>query len=798
MEIVHFIGLGGIGMSALARILIQRGDAYVQGTDRSASPLLEQLGKEGALVQVGHDAAWVEKATTVVFSSDILEKNEELEKARQISLPLLHRSDLLDRLIQGKKALLVTGTHGKTTTSSLLAWVLFDAGLDPTFAIGGILSNLDTNGKAGNGPHFVAEADESDGSFLKTPAFGAIVTNLDNDHMNYWQSEENLAAAFSQFFSAVQSPEHLFWCKDDPRLDQLRPGGFSYGFSPDADLIIESFDQNESGIRFDILFQGKAYRQIELSLFGRHNALNGAAVFGLALQLQAPEEAVRKAFQSFSGAKRRLEFKGEAHKVKIYDDYGHHPVEIAATLKALKDSARERRLIAIFQPHRYTRVRDLFEDFLRCFTDADVVVLTDIYSAGEAPLIGITTAALYTRMKEVLGAKLHFFPRQHLEAGVIEILRPLDMILTLGAGDVTRASFPILNMWAEKAPKIRVALIFGGTSAEHEVSILSAKNVFKGLDTSAYDVRCFGVTKQGNWISGSDCFEKLKNAPQRMEGPKVPIPILEELAGCQVCIPVFHGPQGEDGMIQGFLDTLQIPYAGCDYRSGALCMHKGWTKHIALMHKIPTPPFFEMERGEYWKHPESLLKKIDACLSFPVWIKPVHLGSSIGVGCARDPSEVERLAAAAFYYDDSILVEQHVEGRQIEFGMIGNEFIRVGPPCEILNHGAFVDYDGKYGPSAMPYAIPARITETEAAIGVELAKRTYSAAGCKGLARIDFFIDNDGYFWLNEINPFPGCTDTSAFPKIWAAAGVDMRQICDDLVALAFHRTRRLEEIRGK
>ena len=439
MEIVHFIGLGGIGMSALARILIQRGEVYVQGTDRSASPLLEQLGKEGALVQVGHDAAWIEKATTVIFSSDILEKNEELEKARQISLPLLHRSDLLDRLIQGKKPLLITGTHGKTTTSSLLAWVLFDAGLDPTFAIGGILSNLDTNGKAGKGPHFIAEADESDGSFLKTPAFGAIVTNLDNDHMNYWQSEENLAAAFSQFFAAVQSPEHLFWCKDDTRLDKLRPGGFSYGFSPDADLIIQSFDQNESGIRFDLLFQGKTYRQIALSLFGRHNALNGAAVFGLALQLQAPEEAVRKAFQSFSGAKRRLEFKGEVHKVKIYDDYGHHPVEIAATLKALKDSARERRLVAIFQPHRYTRVRDLFEDFLGCFADADVVVLTDIHSAGEAPIVGVTTAALYTRMKEALGTKLHFFPRQHLEAGVIEILRPLDIILTLGAGDVTRS-----------------------------------------------------------------------------------------------------------------------------------------------------------------------------------------------------------------------------------------------------------------------------------------------------------------------------------------------------------------------
>ncbi len=806
----HFIGLGGIGMSALARILMQQG-AEVRGTDAKASALLDQLGKEGAKVKVGHDAAWIQKGSTVVFSSDILEKNGELERAKELRLPLLHRSDLLGRLMEGKKPLLITGTHGKTTTASLLAWVLFDAGVDPTFAIGGILSQLDTNGKAGKGSFFVAEADESDGSFLKSPAFGAIVTNVDNDHMGYWKSVENLDTGFRKFLAAVQSTDHLFWCKDDARLEGLKPKGFSYGFSQGSDLVLQSFAQDENGIRFDIDFQGKKYRRIELPLFGRHNALNAAAVFGLALQLQVPEEAVRKGFRSFCGTKRRLEFKGMAHKVKVYDDYGHHPVEIAATLKALRASIRERRLVVIFQPHRYTRVRDLFEDFLTCFSEADVVVLTDIYSAGETPLVGVTTAALYSRMKESLGSKLHFFPRQHLEVGVVEILRPLDVALTIGAGDVTQAGQPILNLWAEKAPKIRLALVCGGPSAEHEVSINSARTIFKALDPSVYDVRCFGVTKQGHWIMGSDAFDRLQRAPKGApedasslgkkgagcpsEEPKMPILVLEELAKSEVCIPVFHGPQGEDGMTQGFFDTLHIPYAGCDYRSGALCMHKGWSKYAALINKVPTPPFFEMDLKEYRENPEALLEKIEERLFYPVWIKPVHLGSSIGVGCARSPSEVKSLAEAAFFYDDTIIVELHVEGRQIEFGVIGNEFIRVGPPCEILNQGAFVDYAGKYGPSAMPYAIPARISETEAEIGIELAKRIYVSFGCKGLARVDFFIDNDGYFWFNEINPFPGCTDTSAFPKIWAAAGVDMTEVSDDLVALAFHRIRRLAEI---
>ena len=386
-----------------------------------------------------------------------------------------------------------------------------------------------------------------------------------------------LEEGFTRFFSNTKSPSHLFWCKDDKRLNALRPPGLSYGFSPDADLTISAFEQQGAGIRFDLFFKKQNYSAIELSLFGRHNALNGAAVFGLALQLGVSEELIRKAFKSFSGAKRRLEFKGEAHKVKIFDDYGHHPIEIQATLKALRGKVRERRLIAIFQPHRYSRVKDLFSDFLTCFHDADLVVLTDIYSAGEAPIVGITTAALYTKMKEALGAKLHFFPRQHLEVGVAALLKPLDVALTIGAGDVTKCGQPILQLLAERRPKLRVGVIFGGPSAEHEVSTCSAINVSAGLDAAVYDVSVFKVAKQGHWADGS-----------KMTGA-----ILEALLKLDVAIPVFHGPQGEDGMIQGFLDTLQIPYAGCDYASSALAMHKVWSKNHAIMHGIPTAPFLK-------------------------------------------------------------------------------------------------------------------------------------------------------------------------------------------------------------
>ncbi len=756
----HFIGLGGIGMSGIARILMQKG-AAVQGSDAAESLLLQELSREGAKI-----GGSLEKGQTVVYSSAIGDCHEELKRAKELNLPILHRSDLLDQLLREKKPLLVTGTHGKTTTSALLAWTLFDAGQDPSFALGGTLSSLNTNGKAGKGPFFVAEADESDGSFLKTAPFGAIVTNLNNDHMDYWKTEAHLDQGMNKFFQQIENEKLTLWCKDDKRLEKIGRG-VSFGFSKSADLVIERFQEKERGIQFDVTFQGVHYPEIQLPLFGLHNALNGAAVFGLSLQLGLGDAAIRKAFKNFPGVKRRLEFRGEARKVKIYDDYGHHPVEIRATLKAIRSLAKERRVVVVFQPHRYSRVRDFMEDFLISFSDADLVVLTDIYSAGEEPIVGITTASFYTRMKEVFGKKLHFFPRQHLESGVVEILKPLDVVVTMGAGDVTDAAGPILEKWREKGGSLKVALLFGGKSQEHEISVLSAKTILNAMDKNVYDVKTFLLSIEGKWEES-----------------------IERLNEFDVCIPIFHGPKGEDGMIQGFLETLQIPYVGCDYASSAVCMHKGWTKNIALMHGIPTAPFLEVQISEYRENPDPILEKAEE-FSFPLWIKPVHLGSSIGVGCAKDAAEMKDLIEKAFHLDDSILIEKHIDGRQIEFGIIGNHFLRVGPLCEILNEGSFVDYLGKYGDTAYRYAIPAILSKIETDLGIDLAKKTYRAMRCSGLARIDFFIDHEGHFWLNEINPMPGCTDTSAFPKIWEREGKSMGDITDELIATAMERARR-------
>lgn len=783
----HFIGMGGIGMSALARILLQRGQK-VQGSDIRPSALLDELAAEGASVDIGQSGETIREGDTVVYSTDIKSENPEMKKAFSLQLPMLHRSDLLHLLMKSQKPLLVTGTHGKTTTSALLAEVLREAGKDPSFVIGGLLRSLNTNGREGKGEYFVAEADESDGSFLKTNAFGAIVTNLEEEHLSYWKTFDRLREAFRQFFDQAQS-RALFWCCDDFELCKLAPKGASYGFSERADWRITDFSPISNGVRFDLTCRGQTFKGIEIALFGRHNAQNASAVFALAITLGINEESIRRAFKAFSGTGRRLELIGSAQNIEIFDDYGHHPTEIRETLSALRGRIGERRLIAIFQPHRYTRVRDLFDSFLTCFSEADEVFMTDIYAAGEAPIDSISSASLYMRLREKLGPKVHFFPRMHLEVLAAQLLRPGDSVITLGAGDITFAGKILLEKIRELQPKLTVGVLFGGASAEHDVSLMSARNVLRHLDPTLYRIKAFGVTREGNWIQGERTMERLLEKEQ-VESKMSP-EILQELSQCDVCIPVFHGPRGEDGMIQGFLETLGLPYAGCDYRSSSLSMHKGWTKQVAQMNGIPTAPFFEWRLEEWKENPEAIVERIEEELSFPVWIKPVHLGSSIGVKRAGSASEALEAAALAFSFDDTILVEREILGRQIEFAMLGNERIRVGAVGEVLNQGSFYDYEGKYGALAMPTRAPAELTPRQTEIGVDLAKKVYRACGCQILARIDFFLDQEGCYWLNEINPFPGLTDTSIYPKMWEAAGMSWRELCNEWIILALHRHRK-------
>ena len=419
----HFLGVGGVGMSALAHILIEKGDS-VSGSDLKALPHLSAKG-----IKVTQS---LPKEGTIVFSSAIALDNPLFIEATSHHLPVIHRSELVKILLEGKKGLLVAGTHGKTSTSALLAWTLISAGKHLTYAIGGILQNLQKNGGYGDGEYFALEADESDGSFLNYEGEGAIITNIEKEHLEYWKTEKKLLEGFQTFISKVKNSELLFWCNDDPLLAKLSPPGISYGKR--GRLKLTACRQVVGSTFFSAEFEGKTYLDVEFPIMGETLALNALAVFGMALKLGLTEEEIREAFKTFKGVKRRQEKIGEVRRIAIYDDYAHHPTEIKVLLESMKKGMGKRRLIALFQPHRYTRTRDLFSEFTEAFTKADLTIITNLYSAGEKRIPGISGRNL---AREIRGDHTLFLEKDKLLTYLPKLLIPGDVLITIGAGDIT-------------------------------------------------------------------------------------------------------------------------------------------------------------------------------------------------------------------------------------------------------------------------------------------------------------------------------------------------------------------------
>ena len=433
---LHFIGIGGAGMSGLARIALSHG-ITVSGSDAKDSTVLSALGALGAEVHASHLAQQVNGADFVIFSTAINQNNVELIRAHELKLPILTRAQALATLMSNSRSIAVAGTHGKTTTSSMLTVALQACGLDPSFAIGGTLTSSGSNAHRGTGELFVAEADESDGSFIEYRPFAAIVTNVEHDHVDYFATEADVTQAFADFAATIAKDGYLIYCADDSGSAHLASSVadlklISYGTSVGADLFIDSINLLPLGSTARILWKGRAIGNLSLQVPGLHNVLNAGAALAMGLTLGAPAAEMLTGLASFHGTGRRFELKATIHGIRIVDDYGHHPTEIQVTLSAAKRYAGDGRLIVIFQPHRYSRTKAFMSEFAKALSTADEVVLLEVYAASEVPIPGITSETIVEHMSNG-----HFIPN-FLEASewVIAQAKPGDVILTLGAGDV--------------------------------------------------------------------------------------------------------------------------------------------------------------------------------------------------------------------------------------------------------------------------------------------------------------------------------------------------------------------------
>jgi UDP-N-acetylmuramate--alanine ligase len=436
---IHFVGIGGSGMSGIAEVLINMG-YRVTGSDLEEGSVVQRLRGLGGVVTRGHRAENVGDADVVVISSAVKADNPEVTEARRRQVPVIPRAEMLAELMRLKYGVAIAGSHGKTTTTSMVATILSGAGLDPTIVIGGRLGMLGSNAKLGKGDLLVAEADESDGSFLRLSPTIAVVTNIDPEHLDHYGTIGTLQRAFVDFLNKVPFYGCGIVCLDEPRVQEILPSlqrrVVTYGFSSQADLCASNVQLREFHASFDVRLQGKALGRVSLQVPGRHSVANAMASIAVGLEFEVPFETVTAALASFRGADRRFQLKGEAGGIMVIDDYGHHPVEILATLAAAK-KGWTRRTIVVFQPHRYSRVQALLNEFARAFYDADVLAVTDIYPAGEAPIAGVSAEAVAHAIKDH-GHKDVTLVRdlKEIPGWLASRAREGDMVITLGAGSV--------------------------------------------------------------------------------------------------------------------------------------------------------------------------------------------------------------------------------------------------------------------------------------------------------------------------------------------------------------------------
>lgn len=428
---LHFIGIGGIGMSGLALMALQKG-YEVSGSDSKESEILTELKNKGAKISSFHDESLITNEMQIVISTAILDNNPELKKAKNLGCKIFHRSDYLLKIMEEKKSIMVSGAHGKTTTTALLAHVFSKAGLNPSYAIGGIVPN-GVHAKLDQGEFFIFEGDESDGSFLNANPTAAIFTNIDEEHLDYWKSFDNLLAGFQKAIKKIENPQHVFVSFEDPHLKKIATKSVSYGINESADLSACAIRYEKNGTYFFIKGQKQEYF---IPLYGEHNVKNALAVIGVAQHFGISCEKIKKAFSTFPGVKRRFEKVGECQNTVFIDDYAHHPIEINALIQVLEKLTDLKKICLIFQPHRYKRFQALKEDFAKVLSKSFHLIALPVYGAGEEKIEGLYEDFL----KKVKPEKLTSLSKEQIQNWLEIHSVDFEMVITVGAGDVTEIS----------------------------------------------------------------------------------------------------------------------------------------------------------------------------------------------------------------------------------------------------------------------------------------------------------------------------------------------------------------------
>lgn len=712
----YLVGIGGAGMSALAKMLHKRG-FDVAGSDSTASATTAELEVEGMPVRIGHRGDGIREGIAVVLTDAIeLSSSPEVARARELGCSIFRRSQVLGWLLRDKKVIAVTGTHGKTTTTGMTGAALIAAGLDPLVVVGANIPEWGGPVREGDGEWAVVEACEAYDSFHDLDPYHVVLTNLELDHVDFHGSYENLKESVVRFIRRRPEDGWLFYCGNDKGSKEIgdadRGESLCYGTNPDDPLE-------------------------NLVLPGSHNQDNAIAAWSVASNITNESTLTWSAVASFKGAERRLQTLREG-PFTVIDDYAHHPTEVEASLKALK-TLQAQRLIVVFQPHLYSRTAPLIEDFARALSLADIVFITDIYPAREAPMAGVSSS----RIAELIKKPVHYIPCRHLlPREVKKIAKEGDVIVGMGAGNISDFAPAFIKELDRKGPT-RVGVCYGGDSAEREVSLHSGIAIHEALQRKGYESKLIDVSEQ--MLSQGDL--------RPFIGDNRP-----DLAFLAV-----HGTNAEDGAIQGLFQMLHIPYTGAGLQSSAIAMDKNRTKQILRTIGVRVPEGELLTRGN-----QSLT------LQTPLIVKPNAQGSTVGLSFVKYESELPEALENAFQYDNAVLVEEWISGMEISVPVLGD---RALPPVEIIPKAGQYDFAAKYTPGATEEICPARMEPEDIAEAQRIALECHRALGCDGATRTDMIVRGKEFFVL-EVNTLPGMTGTSLLPNSAAAAGIGF----DDLV----------------